>query len=158
MLRKTLLLLLLAASLGASAQTNFYAGAELNATKAKLLGSSAGVGLFGGFSLNKTVGVELGYKNLGTFNYDGFPTDVQALQASLLISYPITEKTTTYGRLGVTKLNAAVQDSAFKKDAIGAHVGVGVSYEMSEKVKLRAELANISKVANQIKVSALIEF
>lgn len=158
MLKKTMLLLLLVASAGASAQSNFYAGAELNATKAELLGTSAGAGLFAGFNLNKTFGVELGYKNLGTFDYDGFPIDVQALQASVLISYPIADNAAVYGRLGVTKLYAAVQDSAFKKDAVGPHIGIGISYAWSEKLKLRAEVANISKVATQLIASAYFDF
>lgn len=158
MLRKTISILLLVTSFTATAQTNFYAGAELNATKAQLLGSSAGAGLFAGFNLNKTFAVEVGYKNFGTFDYDGFPTDVQALQASVLASYPIAEKTVAYGRLGVTKLYAVVQDSAFKKDAIGPHDGIGVRYEVTESLKLRAELLNISKVANQVVVSAYFEF
>lgn len=158
MFYKTVLGLLLVIPFGASAQSNFYAGAELNVTKAELLGSSAGAGLFAGFNLNKTFAAEFGYKNLGTFDYDGFPTDVQALQASVVISYPIVEKTAIYGRLGITKLYAAVQDSAFKKDAIGPHVGVGIRYEVSESLKLRAELMNISKVANQITVSAYFDF
>lgn len=158
MLRKTISILLLVASFEATAQTNFYAGAELNVTKAELLGSSAGAGLFAGFNLNRTFAAEVGYKNFGTFDYDGFPTDVQALQASLLTSYPVAEKTVVYGRLGITKLFAAVQDSAFKKDAIGPHVGIGVRYEVTESLKLRAELMNISKVANQVAVSAYFEF
>lgn len=158
MLRKTISILLLMTSFAATAQTNFYVGAELNATKAELLGSSAGAGLFVGFNLNKTFAAEVGYKNFGTFDYDGFPTDVQALKASVLASYSIAEKTVVYGRLGITKLYAAVQDSAFKKDAIGPHVGIGVRYEVTESLKLRAELMNISKVANQLTVSAYFDF
>lgn len=158
MLPKITLLLLLIATFDVSAQTDFYVGAELNVTKAELLGSSAGAGLFAGFNLNKTFGAELAYKNFGTFDYDGFPTDVQALQASVLVFYPIAQKTTIFGRLGVTKLNAAVQDSAFKKNATGPHLGIGIRHELSEALKLRAELTNISKVANQVTVSAYFDF
>lgn len=158
MLRKTIPILLLLASFATTAQTNLYAGAELNATKAELLGSSAGAGFFAGFNLNKTFAAEFAYKNFGTFDYDGFPTDVQALQASVLASYPVTEKTVIYGRLGITKLYAAVQDSAFKKDATGPHVGIGVRYEVTESLKLRAELLNISKVANQVAISFCFDF
>jgi hypothetical protein len=158
MLKKTMFHLLLVSSLGASAQANFYAGAELNVTKAELLGSSTGAGIFAGAQFNKTFAGELGYKNLGTFDYDGFPTDVQALQASVLVSYPVAEKTTIFGRLGVTKLYAAVQDSAFKKNASGPHIGIGIKHELSDVLKLRAELTNISKVANQVTVSAYFDF
>lgn len=149
---------MLLASYAVHAQTGLYAGGDLMVTKADRLGTSAGGGLFVGFNFNKNVGVELGYKELGSFDYDGFPTDAQAVQASVLVSYPITEKTDIYGRIGVTNLNAAVRDSAFAKKANGLHAGIGLKHEISESIKVRAEFQSISKVVNQITVSALFEF
>ena len=140
------------------AQTGLYAGGDLLITKADLLGTSAGGGLFAGFNFNKTIGVELGYKDLGSFDYNGFPTDAQAIQASLLVSYPIADKTDIYGRIGVTSLNAAVRDSAFAKKATGLHAGIGLKHEISDFIKVRAEFQSISKVVNQIAVSAVFNF
>ena len=123
----------------AHATEGLYAGGELLFTKADLLGTSAGGGLFVGYSFNKNLGVEIGYKDLGSYDYDGFPADAQALQASALISQPI-------------------RDSAFSKKATGLHVGIGIQYLITETIKLRAEYQSISKVINQIIFSALLEF
>ncbi len=142
----------------AHATEGLYAGGELLFTKADLLGTSAGGGLFVGYSFNKNLGVEIGYKDLGSYDYDGFPADAQALQASALISQPITENIDIYARLGVTNVHAAVRDSAFSKKATGLHVGIGIQYLITETIKLRAEYQSISKVINQIIFSALLEF
>ncbi len=128
---------------------------------ASLTGSDSkdrGYKLFGGYQLNRYLGFELGYFNLGKFDFDASTVPagtlhgkmkVQGINADLVGQLPITDRLSALARVGVnyartrdrftttgaaTVANARISD----KDA-NYKVGFGLQYAMADWMQMRLE-------------------
>ena len=116
-----------------------------------------GYKLFGGYQFNRNWGVELGYFNLGKFNYSTTtPTgpldgkyEIEGVNLDLVGTFPMSERWSLLGRLGAqyantrhtfsgTGLGLTANTSPSKEDS-NMKVGVGLQYELSRSLFLRGE-------------------
>ncbi len=118
-----------------------------------------GFKIFGGYQLNRNFALEGGYFNLGEFGYTATTVPagtltgdikLQGVNLDLLGILPFTEKFSAFGRIGaiyaeakdtftstgaviVTNPNPSKRDTNYK-------FGVGLQYDFTEKVGMRAEV------------------
>jgi OmpA-OmpF porin, OOP family len=117
-------------------------------------GKDTGWKIFGGYMFNRHFGVEAAYVNLGEVSYSGtfggFPVtdgkiEVTGFNIAALGSYPISEQFSVFGKLGLFMWDAEASDTTggapFSDTADGTDVsfGVGVSYNFTRNLGLRAE-------------------
>ncbi len=155
-------------ALPAAAQVSmsgFYVGAGLGQSKATDWCTGAtGLGVscddkktawkvFGGYQLTPNFAVEAGYTKLGKFTASfGAETEeakVTAWEASLLAGAPIMNQLSIFGRLGVYR--ATVEDvdnifGTFKHDNNDFTYGLGLGYDFTRNLGMRAEWRRYSKV------------
>jgi OmpA-OmpF porin, OOP family len=145
--------------------SNVYVGATIGQSKAKdACNDLAGTGIscddtdtawkiFGGYQLNRNFAAELGYINLGkaTASALGLTEDIKstAWDLSLIGSYPLMDRLSIFGRLGV--YFADVKDeSNFGFSASHSNndltYGFGVRYDVTQHFGLRGEWQRYSKV------------
>ena len=175
-----LTLALMAAPFAMAQDAGWYGGANIGRTQASiddaritsgLLGSGLtttsiedndrdrGYKLFGGYQVNKNFAVEAGYFDLGRFGFVANTTPAGTLSGDIKIRglnldavgiLPITEKFSTFGRLGVTyaRTNGAfagtgavnVLNANPSANDTNLKVGLGVQYAMTDALSLRAEI------------------
>jgi hypothetical protein len=117
-------------------------------------GSDAGWKFFGGYQFNKHLGFELAYVNLGKAAYSGtfggVPVtggsfDTTGINASVVGVLPLNPSFDLFGKVGLFKWEADVQDvrggAPFKakRDGNDGSYGIGASYNLNPKLALRAE-------------------
>jgi OmpA-OmpF porin, OOP family len=171
----------LAAPAAMAQATGWYAGGSVGASRAtiddeRIRGGLAGQGLatssiddrerdtafklFGGYQFNRYFGVEGGYFDLGKFGYTAHTTpagslagdiSVKGLNLDLVGSYPITDRFSVLGRVGVTSARtegAFSASGAARVPYAGTHTserftnakwGAGVAYAFSETLSMRLE-------------------
>ncbi|MGE3347781.1 MAG: outer membrane beta-barrel protein [Ramlibacter sp.] len=119
-----------------------------------------GYKLFGGYQINRNFGVEAGVFDLGNFGYSATTVPagtlagdirVRGLNLDMVGTWPITERFSVLGRLGVIRsrvdgafaATGAVRmpyASANTSDrSTGYKAGLGVAYALTEALSLRAE-------------------
>jgi OmpA-OmpF porin, OOP family len=155
-------------SLPAAAQLNmsgFYVGAGVGQSKARDWCSGAGaLGVscddkktawkaFGGYQITPNFAVEAGYANLGKFTATlGAETEeakVTAWEASLLAGAPLMERLGVFGRLGLYRAHVKDSDNiagTFEHDNNDFTFGLGLSYDFTRNLGVRAEWQRYSKV------------
>jgi len=120
--------------------------------------SDTGYKLFGGYQINKNFALEGGYFNLGKFGYTAtVPAPgtlsgnikLQGLNLDAVGILPITEKFSAFGRLGVQYAQAkdsfagtgavTVTNPNPSKNATNYKAGVGVQYDFTQSLGMRAE-------------------
>lgn len=94
-----------------------------------------GVGV--GYAFNQNVAVELGFNDYGKVNVGGVDARARATHASLLLSAPIANEFSIYGRLGASSTDRKVagfgaSDSDRKTEAI---YGIGTGYNFAKNVQ-----------------------
>jgi OmpA-OmpF porin, OOP family len=94
-----------------------------------------GVGV--GYAFNPIVAVELSYNDYGKVNFGGVDGKAKSTQFSALLSAPIANEFSVYGRLGAASTNRKVAgfggDSSDKKTE--AVYGVGFGYNFAKNIK-----------------------
>ena len=183
------LLLLLGSTANAQEQSDWYIGASTGYTKASLAtekalagfkasGSSSAVvssydsdsvvTVFGGWRFTEYLALELGYGNLGEFEYEatGVPASRQIGQAkingalvSLLGSVPMGEGIRGFARLGVANMSV---EQHFSNPALGAafangkesgsklSAGLGIELALSEDFSVRAAMERFELAENRV--------
>jgi OOP family OmpA-OmpF porin len=155
-------------SLPAAAQVNWsalYLGAGVGQSKAKDWCSGAGSGvscddkdtawkIFGGYQFNRNFAAELGYAELGNFRASVGPfTDeakVRAWELSAIGAWPLMERFSVFGRLGVYRAN--VEESINVPGASAEHdnndltYGLGLQYDITKNLGIRGEWQRYQKV------------
>lgn len=140
-----------------NASVNTLIGAGLAAPVGSSTMQDNGYKLFGGYQFNRNFGVELGYFNLGKFNYSTTtPTgplngkyDIEGLNLDLVATVPLSERWSVLGRLGAqyantrstfsgTGLGTITNTSPSKEDS-NLKVGLGLQYELTRSLFLRGE-------------------
>jgi OOP family OmpA-OmpF porin len=143
--------------------SGFYAGAGVGHSKARDWCSPGGFDscddtktawkVFGGYQFTPNFALEAGYTNLGKFTASFGPeteeAKVTAWEASLLAGAPLMERLGIFGRFGFYR--ATVKDSdnmfgTFEHDNTDATFGLGLSYDFTRNLGMRAEWQRYYKV------------
>ncbi|WP_198116297.1 outer membrane beta-barrel protein [Massilia rhizosphaerae] len=154
--------LALAASLSfAAAPTGYYGGLDVGSAKIdNFKDSKAGAGGFLGYGFNRFVAIELGYRQLGSWNIGG--ADVTATQAhvSVVGFFPLAPQFDIYGRLGYNSLRAKASYGGFSygDDTNGGLYGVGLNYDFTPTVSGRAEVQKPSSDSTYYGVGIVVKF
>ncbi len=149
-LKKSLLCLSIVSALGAVASTEalaqdagFFVSGQVGKSRYDINGAgkqgatAAGVGI--GYNFNPTVGLELGYNDYGTAKASGLGIEgtAKSTQLSVLLSAPIANDWSVYGRLGAasTERKASgfgVSSTDRKTEAV---YGIGFGYNFAKNIK-----------------------
>lgn len=106
--------------------------------------------VYAGYQFNKYLGIEGGYANLndltGTTGAVVTNLDTEAWALSAVLSYPVTDKVSVMGKLGMAYMLADVSTKngpavavRTENDEVEPTYGVGVSYKLFDNMDLRAE-------------------
>jgi len=171
MLRHTLLGMLVLGAGGAAfaADSGAYVGGGVGYSDHKLStddGSLSGgdrhkgsASVYGGYQFNPNLAVEGGYVDLGKATADhttgggttqDYSSKLSAWQASVIGSVPVADKVSLYGRLGAARLQDKWSDGSSSGTAHKTKplIGVGVKYDINEKVALRGEYTDYGKISH----------
>jgi OOP family OmpA-OmpF porin len=145
----------------AAAPTAFYGGVDLGATKIDDFGDSkASVGGFLGYGFNQNFAVELGYRQLGSWDVVGVNVKAKQTHLSAIGSYPLNAQLDVYGRLGYNQLRgeAKYQGVTFGDDTSGVLYGVGLNYSFTPVISGRVEVQKPSSDSTNISVGVAFKF
>jgi OOP family OmpA-OmpF porin len=154
-------LTLLASTAFAAAPTAFYGGLDVGSTKLDDFDSTkTSFGGFLGYGFNQFVAVELGYRQLGKFDYYG--ADVKAKQTHLSVvgSYPLNAQLDVYGRLGYNHLRAEASYGGYTvgdKTDTGLY-GIGLNYNFTPAIAGRIEAQKPSSDSTNYSVGVVFKF
>jgi len=110
--------------------------------------------IFGGYMFNQHFGVEGAYVSLGDVSYSGSfqgaavtggKVEVSGFNVAALGSYPVTEQFSVFGKIGLFIWDAEANDTtggvpfSGKTDGTDISVGVGVGYDFTRNLGVRAE-------------------
>jgi hypothetical protein len=132
-----------ASSSFAAAPTAFYGGLDVGATKIDGLNDNkGGVGAFLGYGFTQNFAIELGYRQLGTWNVGGVDVTGKQTHVSLVASYPLNAQFDLYGRLGYNQLRAeaSVGNATYGENTDGGLYGVGLNYNFTPSISGRIEV------------------
>ena len=121
--------------------------------------SDTGFKVFGGYSFNKYFALEGGYFNLGKFGYDATTIPAGTLNGEIkvngfnldaVLSLPITEKFSVFGRVGVDRAKAdvtfvgtgfaVVKNPNPSEQSTNLKYGAGLQYDFTRSFGMRAEV------------------
>jgi Outer membrane protein beta-barrel domain len=152
-----------AASFSGSAQdsSGFFISANIGPSQYKLDDVEkknkllAGVGV--GYSFTPNVALELGFNDYGKINVDSVNARVSAAHLSLLLSAPVANNFSVYGRLGVAR--AEMQAEAFglnftERKTKGLY-GIGAAYSFAKNIQGTIEVQNQKVVDGDVRALAL---
>jgi len=134
----------------------FYAGASVSHSNAERWCTGAGGAscddtsvagkLFGGYQLDQTFAVEVGYTYLGKFKASlpggSDETKVQALEASVVATWPIAARTALFGRFGgyYASVRETISFAGSSSDNnVDLTFGFGVRYDVTPKLAVRGD-------------------
>jgi OmpA-like transmembrane domain len=141
-MKKILLTAALLASCGA-ASAQGYAGALIGLSQARYEcaglpcdKSDMALKLYGGYEVTDGVSVEVGYTNFGAIKL-GSTAEVKksALSVVAAVRYPLREKLTGVGRLGLGYVSATSNVAASTK-AFNLYAGLGLEYDLTARMRV----------------------
>lgn len=161
-LAAALLLLLTPASWGKA-----YVGASLGQSDATTGGTSDQTSwkVLGGYEFMKYAGVEGSYRNMGSYDQTigttSFGVDAKSMDVFGVGRYPIGEKFAVFAKAGYAFIDvkASVYDPQFGSISGSSSenefaYGAGVSWDVGEKISIRAEYETFDVVENADMISA----
>jgi len=154
-------LALAASSSFAAAPTGYYGGLDVGSTKIDNFNDSkAGFGGFLGYGFNRFVAVELGYRQLGSWNIGGVDVTARQAHVSVVGAYPLAPQFDIYGRLGYNSLRAEATYGGFKygDDTNGVMYGVGLNYNFTPVISGRFEVQKPSSDSTNYGVGVVFKF
>lgn len=154
-------LALAASSSFAAAPTGFYAGLDVGSTKIDNFDDSkAGLGGFLGYNFNRFVAIEMGYRQLGSWDIGGVDVKAKQTHVSVVGSYPLAPQFDIYGRLGYNSLRAEASFGGFTygDDTNGVLYGVGLNYDFTPTISGRAEVQKPSSDSTNYGVGIVFKF
>jgi predicted porin len=155
---------LVAASSHAEEPGKVYAGVDFGSThfdgRYTSESNKASYGAFVGYQLTPSLALEGGYRSLYDQDSWGVKGSADQLSLSLIGSYPLSARTSLYGRIGASRITEKYSDSTFsiKDHEDRALLGVGVSNKLTDKVSLRLELQKVASHATNLSVGASYAF
>jgi opacity protein-like surface antigen len=131
-----------------------YSNSGLNVTDKD--GYNGNAKIFGGYEVNQTWGVEVGYTDINTadFNYNVAgvnghgKTDGYQYYVAAKGNYPINDQFSAYGKLGVEHSLRKIRDTGFADQSdsnTGAYASVGLQYNFTPQVAVTAEYERYGK-------------
>jgi OOP family OmpA-OmpF porin len=137
--------------------TNSLLGAGNSATLQSNERQDTAYKLFGGYQFNRNFAVEAGYFNLGKFSYRSTSAldtlngtyEVEGLNLDLVGTMPLSDRFSAFGRIGAQYANThdsfsgtgtlTPPNSNPSKRDTNLKIGVGLQYDISPAMQLRAE-------------------
>ncbi len=139
---------------GAVGRSKFSDAAGASDTK----DTSYNVGL--GYNFNRTFGLEGGYTDFGKVRFPGFSGEAHSPYVTALLTAPIADAWSIYGRLGMARTERKVSGALFggSEHKTEAYYGLGTAYAFTRKVSGTLEWqklddTNVSAIAVGIKVA-----
>ncbi|MDW5415521.1 porin [Iodobacter sp. CM08] len=146
----------------------FYIGADVGSSNMSvdvnnnsLDKNNTAWGINGGYKFSPYLAAELGYRDFGKAeeNYYGLANasvKANAVQASVLASYPFNDAFSVFGRLGVASIKVTAEINADvlaysksnEKTETKALFGIGAQYAFNKNFSLRAEYNQYAKIEN----------
>lgn len=158
----------IAAILAAAATSTFaaepasaYAGLDVGSTKVDdFSGRKTSFGGFVGYQFNENVAVEGGYRRLAKFSTSGADVTVKQTAVSVIGALPVGSGVKVFGRLGYNHLAVDASSSyrSYDDSTSSAVYGVGVSYDVTPMVGVRAELQRPSSDSTNLSVGVSYKF
>jgi len=149
------------ASSAFAAPTAFYAGLDVGSTKVDgLSDNKASFGGFLGYGFNQYIAAELGYRQHGTWDYQGVDIKLKQTHLSVVGSYPLNGKLDVYGRLGYNKVTVEGSAGGFSasEDTTGALYGIGLNYSFAPNISGRVEVQKPSSDSTNVGVGVVFKF
>jgi len=150
-----------AASSAFAAPTAFYGGLDVGSTKIDdFSDSKASFGGFLGYGFNQNVAVELGYRQLGSWDLLGIDLKAKQTHLSVVGSYPLNAQFDVYGRLGYNQLRAEAkyQGATYGEDTTGVLYGIGLNYNFTPTISGRFEVQKPSSDSTNYGVGVVFKF
>jgi len=140
-------------------------GQSLTMTSIDERDRATGYKLFGGWQFNRHFAVEAGAFDLGRFGYTAQTAPLGALEGSIRVrglnldivgTLPVADRLSVLGRVGVTRVRSSDSFSASgaarmpyasanpSEHATGFKAGLGLAYEITEALSVRAEMERYS--------------
>lgn len=168
-MKKIIALAVLAACATAASAGDYYIGADVGTGKWTSVSlSDTSYGLFGGYKLNESIDIELGYRNLlnksATSGSASANLKVASWQASGVFKLPLSTDFNFYARLGLNsiRLNASASYPGYNQTGSANETkllaGLGISYNISKEVGLRAEFQKQASDVQSLTVGATFAF
>ena len=109
---------------------------------------------FGGYQLNRNFAVEFGYTNLGEVSASGGGVNISVESTAWELvgvgSFPLANQFSVYGKLGFFRAEAEVSSNiaggSGSKTTTDLTYGLGVRYDFSRNLGLRAEWQRYAKI------------
>lgn len=135
-------------------QTNLdINGSDIGLTNATIDDSDTGYKVFLGYDFNKNWGIELGYADLGKYDFRGTVSnvnvtgnaDVTAYYLAAIGTYPINNDFAVFGKLGVQvqDTSASASSGTVRASASGNETnvlyGLGLKYNFTKQFSVRGE-------------------
>jgi len=150
-----------AASSAFAAPTAYYGGLDLGSTKLDgLSDNKASVGGFLGYGFNQNFAIELGYRQLGSWDVLGVNVKAKQTHLSVVGSYPLGNQVEVYGRLGYNQLRgeASYGGLSYGDDTSGVMYGAGLSYKFTPTISGRFEVQKPSSDSTNYGVGVVFKF
>jgi OOP family OmpA-OmpF porin len=97
--------------------------------------------VLGGYQINRNWGVELGYIDFGKASSGGVDFKGNAFELVGVGTFPVANQFSVYGKLGFARGEAEATSAlgTAKQDSVEVTYGIGVQYDFSKNLGLRAE-------------------
>jgi OOP family OmpA-OmpF porin len=149
------------ASSAFAAPAAIYGGLDVGSTKADGQGDSkTSYGGFIGYGFHPNFAVELGYRELGKWDFAGADVKLKQTHLSVIGSYPLNRQLDIYGRLGYNKLSldASSGNVTVGEDTTGALYGIGLNYSFAPNISARIEAQKPSSESTSVGVGIVFKF
>ena len=155
--------LVAAAAHSANAQSaGIYVGTDLFSNKLSGVGRTGGLGMFGGYRFGNGAAVELSANRIGRYNVENlFTFSVNDFNISGLYGIQLSESLSAYGRLGYGSIRLSDKNrlaSRGMKIDNGLMYGVGLNYQISEKIGVRGEFRKPASDISSVGVGVHYKF
>jgi OOP family OmpA-OmpF porin len=146
----------MAVSAGAVAQsrgeTGWYAGVHIGQSDVDELGEKdTSFRILGGYRINRTFAAELAYTDFGEATLFGATFEGSAIELTGVASFPIADRFSIYGKLGLARGEADVTVPGFgsaSEDSIELTYGAGLRYDFSQNMGVRGEWQRYTDVGD----------
>jgi opacity protein-like surface antigen len=144
-----------------AAPTAYYGGLDAGSTKIDDFGDHKGsFGGFLGYGFNRNVAIELGYRQLGSWDVLGINVKSKQTHLSVVGSYPLGNQVEVYGRLGYNQLRgeATFGGMSYGDDTSGVLYGAGLNYSFTPTISGRIEVQKPSSDSTNYNVGVVFKF
>ena len=140
-----------------AADTNLYVRGNIGQSNYDIGGgygnkTDAMVGAAIGYTFSPNIGIEAGFNDYGKVNYGGADGSAKTAHVSLILTAPLSNEFSVYGRLGAARTERKVSYfGTVKDDKTEGLFGIGVGYNFAKNLTGTLEYQKL----NDSKVSAI---